>query len=122
MMRRSASLRAELERTQRELEESRRWTKSLERQLARLEKRRQALAHGITALCVRDRTFMMHFGRTNEDPDLRDVYNEFLYAYGRTCPDGHGYTRLSGPWWDDPDETAESKGKEDDQAKTTSAI
>ena len=115
------SLRSELQRTRRELAESRQWAQSLERQRDRLEKRYRALAHGITAVCPRDRTFMMHFWRTNEDPDLCDVYNEFLYAYGRTCPDGHCYTRFSGPW-DDPAETAELKGQGNGQAQTTRAV
>ena len=67
--------------------------------LERVQKRYKALAHGITAVCPRDRAFMLRFHDTNDDPDLYDVYNGFLYAFGRTCEEsGTVFTRLSCPW------------------------
>ncbi len=61
--------------------------------LERSEKRRKALVDGIRVVHPADKGFMMAF--KTEDKDLFDVYNEFLYSFGR--PDGNGvvFTRLS---------------------------
>lgn len=91
--------RRQIEQLRYELEQERKAHQFTRGVLTRVEKRYKALAHGITAICPRDRAFMLRFHDTNNDPDLYDVYNGFLYTFGRTCEEiGTVFTRLSCPW------------------------
>jgi hypothetical protein len=93
------SLREQVHELERRIDHLRAELESERRISKRLEKRYEALANGITHVCPRDRWFMMRFHDTNHDPDLYDVYNGFLYAFGRTIEaTGTVFTRLSCPW------------------------
>jgi hypothetical protein len=65
--------------------------------LARLEKRHEQLKRGITSVSGTDLAYMMEFEAANKDKDLFDVYNQFLYSFGRPLADGRVYPRLSCP-------------------------
>ena len=81
---------ARLEKQVAELKES---VEFYRRCLERSEKRRKALADGIRIVHPSDKGFMMAF--KTDDHDLFDVYNEFLYSFGRPGENNIVFTRLS---------------------------
>ena len=59
-------------------------------------KRKEALANGIRRVHPEDKSYMMNF--KTDDPELFDVYNEFLYSFCRPDERGVCFTRIGGCW------------------------